>query len=236
MVGTGLRAAGLLAFIAFAAAVPAHHAQAANRFLKKARRAYSDLKYEAVTPLLKKALRISKSKPEQVEIYALLAEMHVTYNREAQARRAFVEVLKREPDFTLSEDTSPKILAMLDAARLQLNIVPTTVAPSGEEQLQVEQTAATGSGPTEADTSSGSDADVVDAAPIGDSERDLNGATDPLAPSIGIRPAEESAFYESWWFWTALGVVAVGGAGGIAWATTRSPETPTGDFGPYPLP
>lgn len=96
----------------------APQAMAANRTLRRAQRAYEQLDYDKVTPLLKKALETTNLPEEEVEIYTLLATMHVMYGRDTQAEEAFVHILERQPDFELAADASPKLLAAFEAAEL----------------------------------------------------------------------------------------------------------------------
>ena len=86
-----------------------------NRYLIKAKRAYENLEYTRVTPLLNKALKTVQSQAEEIEIYSLFATIHIVYSREEQAREAFKEVLRRDHDFDLPPNTSPKIRAALAA-------------------------------------------------------------------------------------------------------------------------
>jgi hypothetical protein len=46
----------------------------------------------------------------------------------------------------------------------------------------------------------------------------------PLAPAPPPPPRAEPAFYDHWWFWTAVGAVALTGAG-VAYGVTRHDET-----------
>ncbi|MEO8550778.1 MAG: hypothetical protein ABI678_12420 [Kofleriaceae bacterium] len=46
----------------------------------------------------------------------------------------------------------------------------------------------------------------------------------PLAPTPPAPPRAERSFYEHWWFWTAVGAVALTGAG-VAYGVTRHDET-----------
>jgi len=110
----------------------APEALAANRALRRAKRAYEQLEYDDVAPLLRKALEASSDPGEEVEIYALLATMHVMYGRDAQAEQAFVHVLERQPDFELPVDSSPKLFAALEAAEQSFPSRPPDTATSGD--------------------------------------------------------------------------------------------------------
>jgi hypothetical protein len=48
-----------------------------------------------------------------------------------------------------------------------------------------------------------------------------------LAPgeslALTVELEEETAIYEAWWFWTAIGVAVAGGAAAIGFAASRPP-------------
>lgn len=189
-------------------------AQAANRFLAKAKRAYYKLDYARVTPLLEKALQQPSTKEEEKEIYVLLATMHATYNRPKDARDAFVKVLDRDPDFTLPPKSSPKLRKALQAAKRirQTNADKQPIVPEGS--------AGTG---TMVDYSDSTRAPVTK----------QHATPTDAALDLGTQE-EEKAFYKTWWFWTIVGSVAVLGAGGgyLAWRLNH-PDVPAHDYGPF---
>lgn len=65
-------------------------------------------------------------------------------------------------------------------------------------------------------------AHVAEAAPVA--------PAGPTAPSRG-EPAASPAVYETWWFWTVVGVVVVGSAVGIGVAASGDVPLRTGDVG-----
>jgi hypothetical protein len=95
-------------------------ALAAGDALEQARKAFAALEYERVPPLLEKALKHTKDPHEEARIYELWAHVHVAYEEEDEARDAFIEVLRREPNFTPAPGTSPKIVAAFRAAQAKL--------------------------------------------------------------------------------------------------------------------
>ena len=179
----------LLAIAAAAMASLPFVAGAANPFLDQAQQAYEQFEYDRVIPLLDRALRLARTPAEEVAIYSFLAQMHVTYDRTEEARRAFVEVLRRQPDFVLPQASSPKIAAVLDQARAEAArkpSAPVTPPPPG-----------------------------------------------PLRPPIDDGAAEGGrTILGRWWFWTAIGAVVVGVAGGVT-AGVLASRPPDADHGPY---
>jgi hypothetical protein len=199
----------------------APQALAANRALRRAKRAYEQLEYDNVTPLLKKALEASSEPSEEVEIYALLATMHVMYGRDAQAEEAFVHVLERQPDFELPSDSSPKLFAALEAAEQQF------AKPAPEDGASDGSVAETGGEVGEGDRG---DPDG-DQAGDGHDGGEVDPITNPMLPGPITEPTR---FYSTWWFWTAVGVVVAGAAGTTAYFITQ-PRFPETEFGPYNL-
>ncbi|MEE8410173.1 MAG: hypothetical protein V3T05_11245 [Myxococcota bacterium] len=243
-----------LCSVVVAAAVvsaPVGDSVAANRHLKRARKAHRALRYDDVLPLLKKALRIAEHDKERFEIYVTMAEMHIIYDREVEARKAYVEALSIQQDFELPEESSPKLLVVLQDARVQLGLL-IGGKKNGDDQGVVSdgdpeegsgdvvddprpdaEDGATGDGRAGTGDESEFGTTVVGATDVGGSGSGATRLPDPMLTA----PTEISAaIYEQWWFWTAIGVVVVGGAGAGVYGATRSPEPPDGDFGPYPLP
>ncbi len=177
-----------------------------NRYLKKAKKAYDNLDYTRVTPLLNRALKTSKTDAEKVEVYFLLGTMHAIYSRDQLAAEAFAEVLELDPSFELPPDTSPKIRSAFADARASVN----GRAVGG------------GGGPDEETRAA-----VDDELP-----QELFGATDGGMPGLAQR--SRAPWYTKWWIWTLVGVAVAGGTGYLVYSLNRD-DTPDHDFGPIPL-
>lgn len=202
---------------------------AASPSLAQAQQLYQDQKYKKVLPLLKKALREDPTPREQVDIYELMAMTHVVFGRTAKAREAFEQVLELNPDYEIPANASPKIRkafrqAQKRAKKRRRPGPPNAVdespaepvgedAPGAETDFDPFDTGETRSG-------GGDDGDIVDIPPP---DASLESSND-----------EDSAFYQKWWFWTAVGVGVVGL--GVGAAILFQPSEPASDFGPYPLP
>ncbi|MFC1611201.1 hypothetical protein ACFL6C_09590 [Myxococcota bacterium] len=193
-------------------------AQARNRFLVRAKKAYDDLDYTRVIPFLKRALKAAKTDEEHVEIYFLFATMHAIYSRDEQARDAFKELLARNPDFELPPDISPKIRAAFELAKGEM--------PASEEEPPPE--------PIDEEQEELEAVPIDDGLPEGPSEED-NGinATDPLMNNL-IQRRRSEPVYKKWWFWTIIGVAAAAGGSALGFALLQ-PDTPDHDLGPVPL-
>jgi hypothetical protein len=199
-------------------------AAAGSPSLAQARQAYEDLEYDKVTPLLQKALGEAEGPDEEVEIFELLATMHVTYNRDAKATEAFVELLRRRSDYAPPPNSSPKIRQVFAAARAEfeeeqaaLAPEPTPDEPVVPAQVEPEEPPAQPPAPQPSGLSGTTGGAPREPEPRGD-----------LAPPI----------YETWWFWTGVGTVAaavlLGGGSYLVW-TLSQPDVPETDFGPYQL-
>jgi tetratricopeptide (TPR) repeat protein len=204
----------------------------ANKHLKRAHKAYAKLKYELVIKHLKRAIKIAKTPKEQVEIHEFLGRMYVMYGKDAEAKASFVEVLKRDPAFTLPDTESPKILATLDEARAEVGGVMGGVVTAGDPPPPDDVVTSTDPPPPPVDDGV---AEEIVAAPTDNTvETD---ATKPPDPMLTTTVESSSEFYETWWFWTAVGVVVAGAATGATLAVTMKPGPPDGDFGePVQLP
>ncbi len=200
-------------------------ALAASPSLAKAQQQYQNQRYKKVLPLLKKALREDPTPREEVDIYELMAMTHVVFGRSAKARDAFVKVLALNPDYEVPANASPKIRkAFLQAKKRAKKRRPSEPSPAGEPEPEpVDEE------PSEADfdpfatgeTTSGSNDDDSVTIP-------------PPDATIEDSSGDETAFYQEWWFWTAVGVGVVGL--GVGAAFLFQPSEPASDFGPFPLP
>jgi hypothetical protein len=177
-------------------------ALARNPALDKARIAVDRYDLEAALALLPRALAEATSAAEQTEVLLLTAELELTCDRPARAREAFRELLRRFPDFRLPANGSPKLMAELELVLSEQMPVP-PVAPAD--------------GATSSDTPP------------------QPGDTPALLPELPvISPVTNTGpvFYETWWFWGSVGVVAASVIGILAWQVL-SPDPPQGDLGPY---
>lgn len=98
-------------------------ALAENADLTAARRAFDDVDFERVIPLLDKALAAGPSEAEKVEIFVLMGQVHMAYGRTAEAERTFVEALKIDRSYTLPDTVAPKISATFEAARSRVPVI-----------------------------------------------------------------------------------------------------------------
>lgn len=219
------------AFALVAAGTPDAHA-ARNRHLVRAKKAFDDLDYGKVLPLLKKALKIAKEDDEEVEIYELMAIIHATYSRDEKARDAFKEVLRRKSDYELPPNTSPKIEAALEEARAELATEGVLHEEPEEEEVVVSRDEVVPLGDTDLASDSASTGEVAtkEAEPAADP---VVAATEPM-PLLTTR-SRRTAFYKEWWFWTLVGgVLVAGGVGYGVYAYSQSGPPPH-DLGPVPL-
>lgn len=127
---------GAVAVVAVTTVVFAPTAHAANKYLRKAERAYADLEYDKVGSYLKKALRKAKGTEEFARIYELSAIVHVMYGREGKAKKAFVKLLKKSPDYQLPDDASPKVRTVFESAQ---KLVPPKAAPGEKSETEGEK-------------------------------------------------------------------------------------------------
>jgi hypothetical protein len=89
--------------------------------LDAAERALESLRYEEARPLLERAWRSGQNGPVALALlFRLQGEVAATLGDEAAARRAFARWLALAPGAQLDEGTSPKLAAVLEAARAQL--------------------------------------------------------------------------------------------------------------------
>jgi len=181
-----------------------------------AQRAYGNLEYERVIPLLRRALGQKPGLGREAKIYALMALVHVVYGRQRQARQAFIRVLERTPDYELPPNSSPKIIAAVRSAREEIAKRP---PPPDAEPIEIGPPAPVdeGSVPPEATQPDSSPVEI----------------TSGFDPGQGATEEMDEAVYEQWWFWTILATTAAAGGFG-AWYLLR-PKTPDSDFGPFPL-
>jgi tetratricopeptide (TPR) repeat protein len=222
------------AAIALASAWTPEANAARNRHLAKAKKAFDDLDYGKVLPLLKKALKIAKQADEEVEIYELMAIIHATYSRDAKARDAFEEVLRRRPDYQLPPNTSPKIESALEEAR---DALTAEVAARGrveeEEEVAVGRDEVVPLGDTDLTGDSAPVADVAAKEAETAAGRVVIAATEPMPLLTAQR--RRTALYEEWWFWTIVGgVLVAGGVGSGVYAYSQS-GPPRYDLGPVPV-
>jgi len=190
-------------------------AHAENGHLTRARAAYDQLDYDKVTPLLEQALAQNNTVEDEVAIYELLGLIHVTYGHDQDAQAAFVELLKRRPDYRLPADSSPKIVSVFELAKSELVRRQASETPkrtSGDPRPPAHPVPP-----------------KIEPTPIAD-----------RTAATGDRPVageRSTPFYGQWWFWTgAIATVGLSSvaAGVLVWFITR-PGVPETDFGPYPI-
>ncbi|MBI5511582.1 MAG: hypothetical protein HY903_22730 [Deltaproteobacteria bacterium] len=209
-------------------------AAARNRNLVKAEKAYADLDYGHVERWLQKAQKSQLSPEETVAVFELYAFVHAIYGRDEQAREAFLEVLKRKPEYLLAADTSPKLRGVFLDAKRTWEAQGSPVAPAPPVGAGADAATA------ERDPDEPAEELKLAALPPVTVETKNNAVpdavmrrNDPLAvESVSHRRA--APFYTRWWFYAAVGVVVVGASGALVWALSR-PEPPSHDFGPVPL-
>jgi len=198
------------------------HAYGKNTSLDKAKKAYENLQYDKVTPLLKRALKAVESVNEEIEIYELFALVHATYARKDAARDAFIEVLKRAENYRLSEDVSPKIREVFAEAKNVYDGLPEKdkkLPPPGAESTSSHQHAK-------------NDAKHVATTQQEQSPpptKNANSEQEFLQPQEQISLQEEPSFYQRWWFWTGLGVV-LGGVATIYFLQSYQQGLPEHDY------
>ncbi|MEE8408434.1 MAG: hypothetical protein V3T05_02400 [Myxococcota bacterium] len=206
-------------------------AEARNRHLVKAKKAYQAMQYNRVLPALKRALKIAKGKEEKSEIYELMGLIHATYDRDEHARSAFVKLLEINPGFELPPDSSPKIRDAFVAAREEADAARSPNDDNGggdDEPIADDDMAADATvGSTgETERTESTEVNLVDlpgpVAPI-----------DPLMPGL-ISRRRSKAFYKQWWFWTIVGAAVAAGGGYAAYELSQT-EPPSYNLGPMPL-
>jgi len=194
--------------------------------LSQARKAYEDLEYDKVTPLLQEALAEAESPEEEVEIFELLATMHVTYNRDAKAQQAFVDLLRRREDYAPSANSSPKIRQVFEAARAEFEEERAALA---EPEVTEDPT------PAEVTPEEPAEEPAPDQQP---QEVTSTAAPTPSPQEDELSLERSTPIQETWWFWAGagtLGAAAVLGGGSYLIWTLTQPVVPETDFGPYQL-
>ena len=102
-----------------AAAAPA--SDSGPELLARAQAALTDLRYEDAAALLDRAYTAGGNHPADLRrLFQLTAQVAVTMRDEAGAELAFRRLLVLDPDATLPEGTSPKIVSRLETARAAL--------------------------------------------------------------------------------------------------------------------
>ena len=228
----GLRAlaTGLLVVSLALSPTMSSAAPTSTDLLRNARIAYKELEYEQVLPLLRKALQARPTPEEQVKIFELMAYVHVLYGRNRQARNAFIRLLERNPNFELAPDISPKILQVFGHAQEEQNRRIARKQSKNNASEGKERNSEGGSPPVEELEEESPPEETI----VAQQEDTEFSATSPPLPEVSTSLDSGPPVYEQWWFWTALGVVAVG-AGISVWALSQS-ETPNHDYGPILLP
>lgn len=102
-------------------------AAAENADLAAARKAFDDVDFERVIPLLDKALAAGANDAEKVEIFVLMGQVHMAYGRQEEAERAFFEALSIDRSYSLPDTVAPKISAAFERARARVPIEATPV-------------------------------------------------------------------------------------------------------------
>jgi tetratricopeptide (TPR) repeat protein len=170
----------------------AERARAAD-LTARARSAFRAQRYAAAAQLYERAFAIIPA----VELQFNLGQCYRQLNQVGEARAAFARYLRARPD----APERPQIERWLaDSGGGQLEVTPVSRAPA----------------PVPADKPT-----AVPAAPVvaadraqADQERDRALGAASVTRVARDTPRDDSGptVYERWWFWTAIGVVAVGGA------------------------
>jgi len=195
-------------------------ARAENSYLQQAREAAANLDHHEVAPLLERALEVASGPEEEAEIYQLLAVTHTRFGREAEARHAYIELLRRQPAYQLPTESSPKLREIFAQARIERGVLP---RPS------------TGAGVGALETTTGDDtsADEQDEQGESDEMTSEQASTDEQEQ---VAAAESTSLQILWVFVGATGGVLVAiSVGVIAAALLSRPVPPDTDLGPYPL-
>jgi len=103
---------------------------AKSKSLRAAKRAYKNFEYDRVLPLLEKARGETDDPTELVKIHELEATVHLSQGRPADAEKAFVSLLRAEPDFELAKKASPKLREAFAAAKQQVASEPAPPRPA----------------------------------------------------------------------------------------------------------
>ncbi|HLT29458.1 MAG TPA: hypothetical protein VK013_05420 [Myxococcaceae bacterium] len=94
--------------------------------LAEAEQALLEGRFEAVRERASEALTQGLPPPEQVRALELLGTAEAAFGREPEAVLAFRRILWRAPEHTLSEESSPKLLALFAQARAAGPLTPAT--------------------------------------------------------------------------------------------------------------
>jgi hypothetical protein len=217
----------IVATVATVSGTAAHVDAKTNRYLKRARKAYQNLDYTRVTPLLNRALKAATTDREKVEIHYLLGTMHTIYSRERQAVEAFTELLTLQPTYELPPDISPKIRTAFAEARETVPAGGRTGPPTASEEppSAADQESVTGDAYETNEAFAVEDTHAVNAG--------VFGPTDGRVPGLTAR-SHGSPWYRQWWVWTIVGVVVAGGTGYLLYSLEQV-EYPNHTHGPYPL-
>jgi tetratricopeptide (TPR) repeat protein len=157
----------------------------------RAASAYRAQRYSAAAQLYERAFAIIPA----VELQFNLGQCYRQLNQVAEARAAFARYLRARPDAPEREQIE-RWLA--DTGGGQLAPTPVSRAPTPDDSATAVPAA-----PSVA----------ADRARV-DQERDRALGTGSVTPVARETPRDDRGtnVYERWWFWTAIGVVAVGGA------------------------
>lgn len=92
-----------------------------NHHLERAKVLYRKLQYNDVVKRLERALKIKgNTKGQLCEIHSLLGTVQVVLGNQEAARRAFKELLKIDPGYSLDPGISPKILGLFQQVKREL--------------------------------------------------------------------------------------------------------------------
>lgn len=106
----------------------------ASELLSKAEAAYEQLEYEKALQLLVKVLNAQGvTDVQQARAYLYMGVCFTALGNAQNAVAAFVEVLKRRPDFRMPEGVSPSIRAMFEEALKQVPPPAAGAAAQGED-------------------------------------------------------------------------------------------------------
>lgn len=110
--------AGLVAVTVLAVPGAAHADRSGRELIAAAQDAIDDLRYEDATALLGRAVSSGGLSPgELATVYRISGQLSVTLGDDLRAERDFVRLLALDPNASLPEGTSPKILTRLESAR-----------------------------------------------------------------------------------------------------------------------
>ena len=118
--------------------------QSPEVLLKKAEQQYEQLEYaEALKTLIKVHSASGATKIQRARAYLYMGVCFTALGKANDAILAFIEVLKRRPNFRMPGAVSPSIRAMFNAAlkRLKLPVAPSKTQASPQSDVDVEVTA-----------------------------------------------------------------------------------------------